>query len=402
MNKNVRPFIYAVFALIIFSLAGWLLHHELSKFSYADLKQGLADIPQSRILIAVGLTVLSYWVLTFYDWLGIRYIGKKLSYPKTLLVSFTSYVMSYNLGLSSIGGTALRFRLYSSWGFGALEIAQLVAFCVLSFWGGFLITCGVGFLIGRFQVPEDFMFSLFELRLVGVLLVLMVVAYLVVCARRKAPIMIRNWSFQLPNLRLAMGQLLIGFIDLVVATSVFYVLLPEGAPVFSVFLGIYLLAMFAGMISHVPGGIGVFDTMILLMLQPWIEAPDVVGALLAYRAIYYLLPLALALIVLAVNESTRWGKEAKQLRGHVRRVLPIVVPPLVSMASLVSGAILLFTGATPSFHGRLTWLQAFFPLSVIEFSHFAGSIVGVLLLFLARGLYRRIDSAHSHPIGMLF
>ncbi|WFB35170.1 bifunctional lysylphosphatidylglycerol flippase/synthetase MprF [Kiritimatiellota bacterium B12222] len=394
MNKKIKTLLLSVFVVAMLCLSGWLLSHELATFSYKDLKKGLADIPRQRILLGIGVTVFSYWILTFYDLLGIRYLGKKLSYPKTLLVSFSSYVLSYNLGMSSLGGTALRFRLYSNWGFGALEVTKLVAFCALSFWGGFFVTCGVGFTWGHFEIPEDFILSLFEIRFVGVVLLLWVLGYLISCGLRKSPLKIRNWSFQLPTLRMACGQFLIGGIDIMLATLVFYILLPEGAPSFSIFLGIFLLAIFAGMISHVPGGMGVFDAVILLFLTPWIDTPDIVGVLLVYRTIYYFLPLALALGLLGIYETIRWSKQAKPLQSHVKNVLPIIVPPLLSMASLVSGAMLLFTGATPSFHGRLAWLENVFPLSVIEFSHFAGSLVGVLLLFLARGIYRQIDSAY--------
>lgn len=401
MNRRVKNFILAVFTLSIISLAGWLLWHELAKYSYQELKQGLTDISRDSLFTAVGLTVLSYWVLTFYDVLGIRYIGRTLSYTKTAFASFTSYVMSYNLGLSSIGGAALRFRLYSSWGFGTFEIAQLVAFCAIGFWSGFLVTCGIGFSVSRLEIAESFVFSPFELRLIGFFLLAIVAGYLVLCARRRTPITIRSWSFNLPTLSLALKQLLIGFTDMVVAAAVLYCLLPEGCPTFDIFLDIYLLSMFVGMISHVPGGIGVFDAAILLMLKPWIGAPDIVGALLAYRIIYFFIPLLLALILLAIHEASLWRKEIVEIIVRIRTILPVVMPPLVSLASLISGTMLLFTGATPSLHGRLEWLKTLLPLSVIEFSHFTGSLVGVLLLFLARGLYRRIDSAYVFSIFLI-
>ena len=401
MNRRFKNFILTVFTLVIIGLAGWLLWHELSKYSYRELKQGLADIPRYRLFIAVVLTVLSYWVLIFYDWLGIRYIGRTLSYSRTVFVSFTSHVMSYNLGLSSIGGAALRFRLYSGCGFGTMEIAQIVAFCAIGFWSGFLATCGIGFSVSGLEISESFVFSLFELRLIGFFLLTVVTGYLILCAKRKAPITIRNWSFKLPTLPLALGQLLIGFADIVVAATVLYCLLPEGCPTFNIFLDIYLLSLFAGLISHVPGGIGVFDTAILLMLKPWVEAPEIVGALLAYRAIYFIIPLLLALVLLAINEASLWRKEATEIIASVRKVLPLVMPPLVSFASLISGTMLLFTGATPSLHGRLEWLDNLLPLSVIEFSHFMGSLVGVLLLFLARGLFRKVDSAYVFSIFLI-
>lgn len=401
MSRNLKRFVIPSIALVLMTGAVWLLHRELAKYSYREIREGFTKIPPLKLFLALGFTALNYWTLTFYDLMAIRYLKKVLSYPKILLVSFTSYVMSYNLSLSSIGGTAIRFRLYSRWGFAGLEIAQIVAFCAVSFWCGFGATCAVGFLFGRFEIPDSFLISAFQFRLIGGLILTLVVGYLWLCVFKRSPVKIRNWSFTLPSLKLALGQIVVGVFNVTLGATVLFLLLPEASPAFTICLGIYLVAMFAGIISHVPGGIGVFDTAILLMLAPWVAAPEVVAALVTYRAIYYLLPLLLALLILTGNDALHWRKQAKDVQARVLKTLPLIVPLFVSLSTLVAGILLLFTGATPSFHGRIAWLDTFFPLAAIEFSHFVGSLIGVLLLFLARGLFRRIDSAYVFTLMLV-
>jgi phosphatidylglycerol lysyltransferase len=160
------------------------------------------------------------------------------------------------------------------------------------------------------------------------------------------------------------------------------------------FLTIYLLALVAGLFSQVPGGLGVFEVVMLMVLNPS-EPQLVAGSLLAYRVIYYLIPLSVGLLLLLTGNEIalnrrRVGKIASVL-GHGTRFL---APRLLAVTVFLAGTLLLFSGATPPAHGRLTLLREILPLPVIEVSHFFGSVVGLLLILLARGLQRRVVTAY--------
>ncbi|HTC37991.1 MAG TPA: bifunctional lysylphosphatidylglycerol flippase/synthetase MprF, partial [Steroidobacteraceae bacterium] len=174
----------------------------------------------------------------------------------------------------------------------------------------------------------------------------------------------------------------------------------EAALGFFAFAGVYLLALAAGAISNVPGGIGVFE-FVLLLLMPSVPEDRLLGALIAYRAIYYFTPFAIALVLLGAHEV--WIHRAPVVRFArvARAFLTAVTPQAIAIAVFLAGAVLLFSGATPALGNRLALLRDFVPLSVLELSHLLGSVVGVGLLIIAHGLYRRLHTAWWITIWLL-
>jgi phosphatidylglycerol lysyltransferase len=179
------------------------------------------------------------------------------------------------------------------------------------------------------------------------------------------------------------------------------VLLPREAAIgFFAFAGVYLLALAAGAISNVPGGIGVFE-FVLLLLMPAVPKDRLIGALIAYRAIYYFAPFAIALVLLGAHEVWIHRAPVVRLARVARAFLTAVTPQAIAIAVFLAGAVLLFSGATPGLGNRLTLLHDFVPLSVLELSHLLGSVVGVGLLIIAHGLYRRLHTAWWITIWLL-
>jgi phosphatidylglycerol lysyltransferase len=175
--------------------------------------------------------------------------------------------------------------------------------------------------------------------------------------------------------------------------AVLYVLLPAQASIgFAAFAGVYLLALTAGAASNVPGGIGVFE-FVLLLLLPGVPEDRLLGALVAYRAIYYFAPFAVALVLLGVHELWVHRAPAVRLVRLLRTLLSAVTPQVIAITVFFAGAVLLFSGATPGLGNRLALLHGFVPLPVLELSHLLGSVVGVGLLVIAHGLYRRLHTA---------
>ncbi len=190
-----------------------------------------------------------------------------------------------------------------------------------------------------------------------------------------------------------MAQLGVAAADILLASSVLFILLPNDIQTsFPQFLGIFLLATIAVVLTHVPGGIGVFELVILSMLAD-ASNKEVVAALLVFRLIYYIVPLfGAALLVGGFEYRLRREKLAPAVE-QLRKAMTTVAPMLLSGVTLIAGAILLISGATPSVQARVDALRNWVPIPFIELSHFVGSLIGVTLLIVARGLQRRLDSA---------
>src|SRR5205814_1276078 len=208
----------------------------------------------------------------------------------------------------------------------------------------------------------------------------------------------RQWQSALPSPSPFIGQIAISIVDWVIAAGVLYILLPDTLPLnFTRFLGIFLLAQIAGVASNVPGGLGVFEAISLIFLAPYYPAGAILGALVAFRAIYYLLPLGVAIILLATHETVEKREGVAKAWRIFGRWAPGIAPQLLAFTTFVAGAVLLFSGATPELGHRVRWLRRLVPLPLVEISHFLSSIGGAALLLLARGLQRRLDAATRSP-----
>ncbi|MDD5224693.1 MAG: bifunctional lysylphosphatidylglycerol flippase/synthetase MprF [bacterium] len=395
MKSRLLPALGSLLGLFLFAAALWVLHHELKSHHLHEILQHLKALPERSLILALLLTVFNYLVMTGYDVLGLRYIKHELAYRKIALASFIGYSFSNNIGLSMLAGSSVRYRLYSSWGLSTLEIAQVIGFCTLTLWLGLLSLGGVVFLLEPLAVPRALHLPFDSIRALGVIFLVVVGSYFILTIFRKRSFKIRDWEISLPSLRLFLPQTAIAILDWALAGSVLYVLLP-GSPGLSYpgFLGVFLLAQTAGLLSQVPGGLGVFETVVILLLSPALPASQVLGSLLAYRGIYYLLPLLVATILLGIQELSQKKEKLKSTFRLFGKWGSVVIPNALAISTFIGGAILLFSGATPALGSRMDWLQDFLPLPVIEFSHFLGSLVGVGLLLLARGLQRRLDGAY--------
>ena len=187
---------------------------------------------------------------------------------------------------------------------------------------------------------------------------------------------------------------MISLIDWALAGAVLYVLLPPSELSFVQFLGTFLVAILIGMVSHVPGGLGVFEGLMVLLLKPYLSSAQLLPALVVYRAVYYLLPLTIALVGLVADEVRQHRAHAARASALLGQLTEQLTPRLLAVFTFLSGLVLLFSGATPAAAGRLEQLSRVLPLGVIEASHFLGSVAGAALLILSQGLARRLDAAY--------
>jgi phosphatidylglycerol lysyltransferase len=402
MKQKLLHSLGPLFGLFLFLAALWILHHELQEYHYHDIVHHVEELPPHCVFLALILTILDYLVLTGYDTLALRYLKHPLAYSKIAFASFLGYAFSHTLGFSLVSGAPIRYRLYSAWGLSAVEITNVVVFGILTFWLGLFSVGGLMFLLEPLEIPATLHLPFVSVRPFGVLFLLLVGGYVVASAVRKKPLTIREWELPLPSLGLSLVQLGVACLDWALAGSVLYVLLPPTAHLsYPGFLGIFLLAQVTGVVSQVPGGLGVFETVAILFLSPIFPASAILGSLLAYRGIYYFLPLGVATILLGAHELLQRREGVKWLARLFGQWVPALVPHLLAFSTFIGGAILLFSGATPAVHSRLAWLEDFLPLPVIEVSHFLGSLAGVGLLLLARGLQQRLDAAYHLTIALL-
>ena len=402
MKKKFFHSLGPLFGIFLFAVAIWVLHHELREYHYHDVLLHMAEIPAHRLLLALAFTILSYLIMTGYDVLALRYIRHPISYGKIALASFIGYAFSNNTGLSMIVGASVRYRLYSAWGLSALETTKVIIFCSLTIWLGFFTVGGMVFLFEPMVIPEALHLPFASVHYLGIIFIMLVAAYLLWSVLRKKPLTIRKWKFPLPSARLFLIQITIASLDWALAGSVLYALLPATATLsFPGFLGIFLLAQFAGIVSQIPGGVGVFESVVLLLLSPTLPASLIFGSLLAYRAIYYFLPLGVATVLLGSNELLQKRQGIRRIARIFYQSISGLAPYLLSFTIFAGGAILLFSGATPAVTWRLKWLTNLLPLPIIEISHFLGSLVGMELLIVAWGLWRRLDAAYLLTVFLL-
>lgn len=406
MSRFLR-WLTPLITLALLALALGVLHNSLRHYRYREVVEAAREIPDGAIVAAIALTLLAYTILTGYDALALRYVGRPLPYRRVAFGSAIAYGLSQTLGFGVVTGGAVRYRFWSAWGLGNGDIAHAAGFVAATFTVGVVSISGVALLLE----PTDTL-ALLHLpgtltRLVGLLLVSLVAAYLLWSTfRRGQPIRLRGWELPVPSPGLALAQVGVAALDWCAAGAVLYVLLPRQAgPDFLPFLGVFVLAQFAGVVSTVPGGLGVFDSLIIVLLGPTLPADEALAALVAFRFIYYLLPFGTALVMLAAHEvwhhGPRLAAAAASTTDFVGKWGPTVLPIVLSATAFLGGGILLLSGATPSIHHRVAELGRVLPLGVIELSHFMASVAGAALVVLAWAIYRRLDAAYGLTIAVL-
>ncbi len=379
----------------IFAAALVLLHVQLSHVSMTQLRRELDGVGLVQVGWAVGLTCFSYVILSLYDIIGLRYVGKTVSFGRVALASFSSYTISHSLGASALTGGSMRYRVYSQAGLTMLDVAALVVISGTTFFLGGLIYAGAALVhapaifADPLRLPPQLALALGWTALGAVAI------YLMITLLRRTPVVWRGWSLNPPGFMLSMGQIGLALADIAVSAAVLYVLLPhDSAPSLPMLVGVYAVAVTMGVLSHVPGGLGVFEA-VMLAAFPAIPREEFLAALLAYRLIYYVLPLGVAMLLLAIDEFLKRRHMFDRLTMQVQAVVEPLMPPLAGGALLITSFALLLSGATPADSERLTGLSHLVPLQLIEISHVTASLIGVGLAALAYGLFRRVRMAET-------
>lgn len=377
--------------LVLALAAALVLGNELRQMPPGQLAQAFREIRPASLALATLFAFLNYLILTGYDQLAFLYIRRPISRWQVAIASFVGYAIANNVGFALLSGTSARYRFYSRWGLSGQEISRVVVFYSGTYWLGLIVLGGWALTSGT-AVPVAAYLPASLTRLMGWTLVGLAVAYPVVALFRARPITVAGLEIPLPAPPLVAAQFVLSLLDWTLAAAVLYVLIPEPRPDFTFFVGAFLAAQLVALVSHVPGGLGVFESLMVLMLG--LPAAVALPALLVFRLVYYLAPLAAALVVLLADEvnqrrhlMAQWGNAFGTLTGAV-------APKLIAVFMLLAGGVLLLSGATPGDPARLVLVATIIPLPAIEIAHVAGSLIGCALLLVAWGLARRLDAAY--------
>src|SRR5260221_138568 len=388
-------------SLLVFAFAIIALHRLAGEFHLADVQSAFRAISVHSFVLALLFAAASYFLLTQYERRAMRYAGGELPYARIAFTSFIAYSVGHNLGVSALSGGAVRLRMYSAAGLSVQQIAQIVGFGSLTFALGATTLTAVSLMVTVGSAPSLLHSSRTVAIVAGTVLLLLVAGYLMAIAARRAPVVIRDWTVAPPSTLLTLQQLAVSAADLLCASATLYVLLPAVSGVsYWAFAGLYMVAMSAGVLSAVPGGLGVFEAVFVVLL-PGVPPPQLLGVLIAYRLVYYALPFLVSIGLLVGHEIWPQRQRIVRAANWTGRSLNLIAPQATAILCFGAGLVLLLSGSTPALTARLAALQEILPLPVLELSHLVGSAVGAALLILARGLYRRIDAARLIALWLL-
>jgi phosphatidylglycerol lysyltransferase len=367
------------------------LHKEWSGFHLADLNAALARIGPGHLALALGLTALSYLCNAGIGILAQRWTGHEIQHPwRDLMISFISSAFTMNAGGTVLGGGSIRMRFAATQGISVPDVGKITLYGGIAGWAGHFLACGL--LLALAPPPLDWLRRDLAV-IVGCVLVILSVVMIFGS---------RIWYKKWPAPGLASLTLLMAAVDWVFAGLAMWVLFPGLLPlgVWS-FVAIIALSQAVAALTHVPGGMGVLELTITKALGGAVASPVLAGALVTYRLIYYVVPFFTAIVLLGSRELLR--RKAALMKGGVMvgRGWGIVAPRLASLLTLGGGFMLLLSSNSPIEQARRGLLESLLPLPFVEGSHFVSSITGALLILLAHGLQRRVQTAWWISVALM-
>jgi len=387
MLRTVKRLAARLVPPLLLAAAGYVIWRELRGLSLGQIHGEIAGWGLARIGLALLMAATSYGLLAVNEQLGLRWAGAKVPLRTGLLGSFLAYAFANSIGLTPLVAGAVRARLYGRHGVDVGKVARTTLYCVVSFALGLTTLASVSLMTA---LPESFQVLHLDPGLAkafGSGLLLFPIGYLAACALARGALRVRGRIFTLPPLSWALAQLVIGVADNLVTSALVWMLVGAVAPPFPAFASAYAVSTVAGLFSGVPGGVGVFEGAMLALL-PNLDRAALTAAFVGYRLFYYVVPLALAGVLLLCREA---GARRIALTG--RRAWRLVGPATLALSSFALGSalVLIAVGRIPT--DRLGFLRSVVPLVVVETSHLISLAAGLALMVLSLGLFRRRASA---------
>lgn len=330
--KRVFKKIISYAGVFFFVLAAGMLWWQLRNYSLTDIINAIFAIPKRNLIAACVACFAGYLALALYDYLALNYVGagNKVSWWKWMLAGMLGFAISNNAGHAVVSGGAIRYRLYTRWRITGGDILKMLTFSGFTYFLG----CAAIVIIGFFLIPRDLLTDSAGMGL-GALFIFclgVLLAYFgMTTFFHDKQIKIGQIIFRIPHTKTAFLQTVLGITDSVLAGMVLYFcLIPFWHISFGTYIGLFVVAQTTGVFSQVPGGIGIFETIFLLALPDNVDKATVFGALLAYRIIYYVLPLIGVGGLFVIYERwlrariRRWLTEANEKRAEVVEKIKIV------------------------------------------------------------------------------
>jgi uncharacterized membrane protein YbhN (UPF0104 family) len=282
-------------SLLIAALAAWVLFRTFQRISIADVIGNMRNVPAGRLLLAAACAYGALCTLALYEVAVVRHVKRFIGFAKPMITAFIAFPLGHAIGQAMLSAGAVRYRMYTPAGFTAMEVGATALLCNLPYALAFGLLFDLALVFSAEQLAPLFRISSHWLFVLGCIGLAKDVGYVLFVWRRKAPIRLGGWAVNLPTLKLTALQYVVGLIDVVLVSSVLYLLLPESARLaYLPFLAVYLASFLMGVLSHVPAGLGVLESMLLLLL-PHVPPAELLASVLLYRVIFEILPLIVSL-----------------------------------------------------------------------------------------------------------
>ena len=291
-------------------MVAWLAADYVKAIDWAGVRAALTGYSPWTLLAAAALVALSHFTYASYDLLGRAYAGHDLATRRVLGVAFVSYAFNLNLG-SLVGGFGFRLRLYHRLGLRPAQIGNVIAASLATNWSGWLLLTGALFATGQVPLPESYSVTALGLEALGIAMVAATFGYLVLCfTSRRRRWLLRGYAFRLPGGRMALAQVAISGFNWLLIGTIVWLLMPRGLG-YAAVVSTQLSAAMLAVPTHIPGGLGVLEAIFLATFGGSSVPSALIAALLAYRALYYLVPLAVAAVLYFGMEA---GVRARMIR----------------------------------------------------------------------------------------
>lgn len=317
-RHRVKKAIGIAVSTLLAGLAGWVLFRTFQRISFADVIAQMRAVPGTTLAVAALCAAGAFTTLACYEVAVVRYVKHCIGRSRPMLTAFIAFPLGHAVGQAMLSGGAIRYRMYTPAGFSATEVGATVLLANLPYALAFGLFLDIALVVAADTLEPLFRVSSEWLRVLGGIGLVKDLGYMVLIALRRKPVRLGGWSVNLPTPAMTLLQYVVGIIDVALVSSVLFLLLPESAGLsYLPFLAVYLASVLAGVLSHVPAGLGVLESMLLLLL-PDVPPEQLLAAVLTYRALYEIVPVLLALALWGVFEGFSREGALSRLTGQPR------------------------------------------------------------------------------------
>jgi uncharacterized membrane protein YbhN (UPF0104 family) len=301
------------------AVAAVVLWRTFQRIEVADVFAQMRAVPPAKLVLAALCAAGAFTTLALYEVAVVRYVKHCIGRAKPIITAFIAFPLGHAVGQAMLSGGALRYRMYTPAGFSAMEVGATVLMANLPYALGFILLLDVALIFKAGVLEPIFRIDSHWLQVLGWVGLALAAGYLLLVRLRRKPVRLGGWAVNLPSPGMTLLQFVVGIVDVVLVSSVLYLMLPPstGLP-YLPFLAVYLASVAAGVLSHVPAGLGVLESMLLLLL-PDVPPEHLLAAVLMYRVIYEIVPVLCSLALWGVFEGfSREGVLLRLFRRQAR------------------------------------------------------------------------------------